>query len=54
MSHSLKSKIRQLQRIERLVPQLRQQIVAEATPILREQGLLATPRIERIIQQFGT
>ena len=49
----LARKIRQYQRLKRLVPQLERQIKEIAAPILREQGHLSTPRIERICAEFG-
>lgn len=50
---TLQSKIRRYQRLRSLLPALEAEIKAEASPLLRQQGLLATPRIERIVEQFG-
>jgi len=49
----LKRKIRQYQRLKRLIPTLEAEIKATAAPLLRAEGNLAIPRIERIIAQFG-
>lgn len=50
---TLKQKIRQYQKLRQQLPQLEREIRAEAMPKLREQGILATPRLERIIAQFS-
>jgi transposase len=50
---NLRSKIRQYRRLQSLLPKLEQEIKAEAYPLLKQQGLLMQPRIERIVEQFG-
>lgn len=50
---TLKSKIRRYKQLKNQLPKLEAEIKEEARPILLSQGLLAIPRIERIVDQFG-
>ena len=50
---ALKHKIARLRRLKQQLIELEREIQAEGSALLRAQGCLINPRIERIMEQFG-
>lgn len=49
----LQSKIRRYKRMARDLPRLEREIKREAASLLAAEGYKATPRFERLLEQFG-